>query len=151
MKYLSTLLICTFLLIGSCNSGGGDADEFIPGAGAEDFTDQTYASDFRMWERNATPFADADKIEVDDLNMCWAAVAANLLTWSEWVADEDDVFDTRRNRLFHKQLDDGLVDNGKHFLGLRLGCGQKPSAIPCDGDDGFSDLQDETLLRNGSD
>ena len=101
MKYLSTILICTFLLIGSCNSGGGDADEFIPGAGAEDFTDQDYARDFRMWERNATPFADADKIEVDDLNMCWAAVAANLLTWSGWVADEDDVFD-----IFRTHFDD---------------------------------------------
>ena len=101
MKYLSTILICTFLFIGGCNSGGGDADEFIPGAGAEDFTDQDYAPDFRMWERNATPFADADKIEVDDLNMCWAAVAANLLTWSGWVADEDDVFD-----IFRTHFDD---------------------------------------------
>ena len=101
MKYLSTILILIFLLIGGCKSGGGDADEFIPGAAAEDFTDQGYAPDFRMWERNATPFADADKIEVGDLNMCWAAVAANLLTWSDWAADEDDVFD-----IFRTHFDD---------------------------------------------
>ena len=101
MKYLSTILILIFLLIGGCKRGGGDADEFIPGAAAEDSTDQGYAPDFRMWERNETPFADADKIEVGDLNMCWAAVAANLLTWSDWAADEDDVFD-----IFRTHFDD---------------------------------------------
>ena len=98
MKYLSTILICIFLLIGGCKSGGagGDADEFIPGAGAEDYTAQDYALDFRMWERNETHFADADKSGIDDLNMCWAAAAANLLTWSGWAADEDDAFDIFR-------------------------------------------------------
>jgi hypothetical protein len=98
MKYLSTILICILLLIGGCNSGGGsgDADESIPGAGAEDFTKQDYAPDFRMWDHNKTPFADADKIGAGDLDMCWAAVAANLLTWAGWSADEDDVFDIFR-------------------------------------------------------
>jgi len=99
MKYLSTILICLFLFIGGCNSdgaGGGDADEYIPGAGAEDYTAQDYAPDFRMWERNETPFADADKSGVDDHNMCWAAAAANLLTWTGWTADEDDAFDIFR-------------------------------------------------------
>ncbi len=98
MKYISTILIGIFLVIGGCNSGGGDgdADEFIPGAGAEDYTAQDYALDFRMWELNETPFADADKTEAGDLNMCWAAVAANLLTWGGWVADEDDTFDIFR-------------------------------------------------------
>jgi len=96
MKYLSIILICIFVLIGGCNSdggGGGDADEFIPGAGAEDYTAQDYAPDFRMWKHNETPFADADKTKADDLNMCWAATAANLLAWAGWTADEDDAFD----------------------------------------------------------
>jgi hypothetical protein len=100
MKYLSTILICIFLFIGGCNSGGngggGDADEIIPGAGAEDYTAQDYAPDFKMWEPNNTPFADADKTETDDLNMCWAAAAANLLAWAGWAADEDDTFDIFR-------------------------------------------------------
>jgi hypothetical protein len=99
MKYLSTILICILLLIGGCNSsggGGGDADESIPGAGAEDYTDRDYAPDFKMWEYNETPFADADKMGTGDLNMCWAATAANLLTWAGWAADEDDVFDIFR-------------------------------------------------------
>ena len=103
MKYLSTILICILLLIGGCNSsgsggggGGRDADESIPGAGAEDYTDQEYATDFRMWDYNETPIADADKMGVGDLNMCWAAAAANLLTWAGWAADEDDAFDISR-------------------------------------------------------
>ena len=98
MKYLSTILICIFLLIGGCKSGGagGDTDEFIPGAGAEDYTAQDYALDFRMWERNEKQFADADKSGMGDLNMCWAAAAANLLTWAGWAADEDDAFDIFR-------------------------------------------------------
>ena len=100
MKYLSTILICILLLIGGCNSsgggGGGDADESIPGAGAEDYTFRDYASDFRMWERYEIPFADADKMGAGDLKMCWAAAAANLLTWTGWAADEDDVFDIFR-------------------------------------------------------
>jgi hypothetical protein len=97
MKYLSAILIFIFLIIGGCNSGGGgDADEQIPGAGAEDYTAQDYAPDYRMWEHDQAPFADADKTEVGDLNMCWAAAAANLLAWTGWAADEDDVFNTFR-------------------------------------------------------
>ena len=105
MKYLSTLLILLVLIIGGCSSGGGgsgDADEFIPGAGAEDYTARDYASDFRMWEHNETPFADADKTGAGDLNMCWAAAAANMLTWTGWVADEDDVFDIFRTHFEDK-------------------------------------------------
>ena len=85
MKYLSTILICILLLIGGCNSsggGGGDADESIPGAGAEDYPNRDYASEFMMWESYETPFADADKMGVGDFKMCWAAVAANLLAWT---------------------------------------------------------------------
>ena len=94
MKYLSTILIFIILFAGGCKTGGGgDADESIPGAGAEDYTAQDYAVDFRMWERIQIPYADADKIRVDDLNLCWAAAAANLLAWGGWAADEDDLFD----------------------------------------------------------
>jgi hypothetical protein len=50
-----------------------------------------------MWEHNAKPFADADKSGKGDLNMCWAASAANMLTWSGWAADEDDSFDIFRS------------------------------------------------------
>jgi len=101
MKYLSTILICVLLTIAGCKSGGGgggggDADESIPAAGAEDHTARDYAPDFRMWDHNETPVADADKIETGDLSMCWAAAAANLLTWAGWAADEDDVFDIFR-------------------------------------------------------
>jgi len=108
MKYLSTILIFIFLLIGGCKNGGsgggggGDADEIIPGAGAEDFTAQDYAPDFRMWERKETPFADVDKTEADDRNMCWAAAAANLLAWAGWAADEDDAFDIFRAHFENK-------------------------------------------------
>ena len=98
MKYFSAILICIFMLIGGCKSAGieEDADEFIPGAGAEDYTAKDYASDFRMWERNETPFADADKSGMGDRNMCWAASAANMLTWAGWAADEDDSLDIFR-------------------------------------------------------
>ncbi len=101
MKCLSIILICLFLFTGGCKSGGGDSDEFIPDAGAEDYTAQDYAADFKMWERNEIPFADADKTESGDLNMCWAASAANLLQWAGWVADEDDAFD-----IFRAQFED---------------------------------------------
>ena len=96
MKYISTILIFIFLIIGGCNSGGGsggDADEIIPAAGAEDYTAQDYKSDFKMWEHNQIPFADVDKTDADDLSMCWAAAAANLLAWTGWAADEDDAFE----------------------------------------------------------
>jgi hypothetical protein len=98
MKYLSTILICILLFIGGCKSGGGsgDADESIPGAGVEDYPNRDYASEFMMWERYETPFADADKMGAGDLKMCWAAAAANLLTWAGWAADEDDAFDIFR-------------------------------------------------------
>ncbi len=105
MKYLSILLIFISLIFGGCKSGSGggsDADEFIPAAGAEDYTTQNYAPDFRMWEHNGTPFADADKTKVGDLNMCWAAAAANLLAWSGWALDEDDAFNIFRDHFADK-------------------------------------------------
>lgn len=103
MKKLSAILICLILLTGGCKSGGGSggggsggvgADLRIPEAGAEDYTAGDYEPLFKMWEHFAIPFTDADKSESDDSNMCWAASAANLLVWSGWAADEDDVFNT---------------------------------------------------------
>lgn len=127
MKYLSTILICILLIIGGCKSGGGgDADESIPGAGAEDFTNQDYAPDFRMWERNETPFADADKIEAGDLNMCWAAAAANLLTWAGWAADEDDVFDIFRA---HFEDQPGYVYNALSYYFANYETGVKTEMV----------------------
>ena len=98
MKYLSAILICIFLLICGCRSvgGGADTDEFIPGAGPEDYTAQDYAPSFKIWEIYELPFSDVDKSGVGDLNMCWAATAANLLAWAGWTVDEDDAFDIFR-------------------------------------------------------
>jgi hypothetical protein len=114
MKYLSTILICVLLTIGGCKSGGGggDADDSIPAAGAEDYTARDYASEFRMWERYEMPFADADKMGAGDLKMCWAATAANLLTWAGWAADEDDVFDIFRTHLVD---DAGFVNDALEY------------------------------------
>ena len=132
MKYLSTILICIFLLIGGCKSGGGgDADVFIPGAGGEDYTDDDYKSDFRMWESLEKPFADADKTAVGDINMCWAATAANLLTWAGWAADEDDAFDEDRldgidndgdGAIDEDRLKDANDDNQPGFAGIDDPC-----------------------------
>jgi hypothetical protein len=99
MKNLVTGLILIVLVIVGCNYGGGgdgdspDGDELIPGAGAEDYTTQDYESEFKIWEQDEAPYADADKTEQGDTNMCWGAVAANLITWAGWAADEDDTFD----------------------------------------------------------
>ena len=104
LKSFSTFLICIFIMIGGCSSGGSgeNSDESVPGAGLEDYTAQDYAVDYRMWQLDQIPFADADKTGVDDLDMCWAAVAANMLTWTGWAADEDDVFDIFKNHFEDK-------------------------------------------------
>ena len=99
MKNLAAMVICIFLFLAGCiPDGGGDGeklngDDLVPGAGAEDYTASDYDSEFKMWEHDDTPFADADKTEQGDTNMCWGAAAANLITWSGWAADEDDTFD----------------------------------------------------------
>ncbi len=92
MKNLAAVVICLFLFMAGCNSDGDrlGGDDLVPGAGSEDYTAQDYESEFKMWQQKQTPFADADKTEQGDTNMCWAAVAANLITWAGWAADEDD-------------------------------------------------------------
>jgi len=103
MKNLAAAAICILLFVGGCIPDGGvdgngtNADELVPGAGAEDYTARDYESDYKMWQQDQTAFADADKIWRGDSNMCWAAVAANLITWSGWAADEDDIFDIFRD------------------------------------------------------
>ena len=101
MKKLSAIFICLMLIIGGCKTGGssgggggGSADLSIPAAGAEDYTAEDYEALFNMWEAFDSAYTDADKTGADDSNLCWAAAAANLLVWSGWAADEDDVFNT---------------------------------------------------------
>ena len=94
MKHLITI-IC--LLIVACNGAGGDnADDYIPGAGSEDYPPTEYVESYMMPSETNRAFADADKIGYGDNNLCWAAVAANMLTWSKWAADENDTFDIFR-------------------------------------------------------
>jgi len=47
--------------------------------------------------------------------------------------DEDELGDAGGHRFFHGVLDEGLVDDGQHFLGARLGGGEEPGAIPATG------------------
>ena len=42
--------------------------------------------------------------------------------------DDDDLLDARRDGLFDRVLDDRLVDQRQHLLGLRLGRGQEAGA-----------------------
>ena len=54
--------------------------------------------------------------------------------------DDDDVLNAGVDRLLHAVLDDGLVHQGQHLLGLRLGGGQKSGAQPGGGEDGFANF-----------
>ena len=93
MKKLAAILICLALLVAGCKaSGGGSADDGIPGAGEEDYTAVSFAQTFKMWEAFDVSYADADKTGDGDSNLCWAASAANILTWAGWAADDDDTF-----------------------------------------------------------
>ena len=99
VKKIGIVIFCLALAFG-CKAGGGDAspetgaDDLIPDAGDEDYTVIDYAPVFKMWEEFQAPFTDADKNRQDDSEMCWAAAAANIITWAGWSADEDDVFET---------------------------------------------------------
>ena len=52
--------------------------------------------------------------------------------------NDDDVFDARGEALLDDILNQGLIDNGKHFLGLGFGGREKPRAQACGGEDGFA-------------
>jgi hypothetical protein len=116
IKNISAILICLLLLVAGCKSvdesDGGDADALIPEAGPENYTATAYAAEFKMWEHFKKPFADADKTDQGDTNLCWAAAAANVLAWSDWAADEDDTFN-----IFKKHFDDdsGYIYDALNF------------------------------------
>ena len=108
MKNLPIVVVCLFVFIVGCYSDSGDggdnidADSLIPGAGVEDYSALDYEAEFKLWEQQQTPFADADKTGQGDSNMCWAAVAANLIAWAGWAADEDDTFGVFKDRFDDK-------------------------------------------------
>jgi len=98
MKKLTIISICLLLFISGCkSSGGGSADDSIPGAGEEDYSAVSFAQTFKMWEDFELAYADADKTGLGDSNLCWAASAANVLTWAGWAADEDDTLNIFRS------------------------------------------------------
>ena len=108
MKNLAAIVLGILLLVGGCvpdgggGGGGSNADELVPGAGVEDYTAAEYELEYKMWQQDKIPFADADKIEQGDTNMCWGAAAANIITWAGWAADEDDTFDIFRDHFEDK-------------------------------------------------
>ena len=53
--------------------------------------------------------------------------------------DQDDVVDARRHRFLDAVLNDRLVDERQHFLGLRLGGGKEAGAEAGGGEDGLAD------------
>ena len=53
--------------------------------------------------------------------------------------DENQVRDAGGHGFFHRVLDQGLVDDGQHFLRHRLGRGQKTGAHAGNGKNGFTD------------
>ena len=53
--------------------------------------------------------------------------------------DEDDVVDARGDRFFDAVLDDRLVDERQHLLGLRFGGWKKPGAEAGGREDGLAD------------
>lgn len=55
--------------------------------------------------------------------------------------DEDKLTNARRYRLFDGILDQGFVDDGKHFLGACLGGGEKSGPQSRDGKDGLFDYR----------
>ena len=57
--------------------------------------------------------------------------------------DDDDLLDAGGDRLFDAVLDDRLVDQRQHLLGLRLGGGQEPCAPAGGREDCFSNAQND--------
>ena len=119
MKNLATVLIFISIFVVGCefgDNGGGSSsggDDLVPGAGAEDYTARAYESEFKLWEAGEERYADANKDYEGDSKLCWAAVAANLITWSGWAADEDDVFDIFRG---HFRNEPGYVYDALRYF-----------------------------------
>jgi hypothetical protein len=104
MKILGIVIISVALMVGCKTGSGSDAsdesgiDGQIPEAGEEDYSVGDYAPVFKMWEAFEAPFTDADKTRNGDGKMCWAAAAANIITWAGWSVDEDEVFEIFKTR-----------------------------------------------------
>ena len=54
--------------------------------------------------------------------------------------DDQDVFDARRNGLFHDILQRRFIDDGQHLFADRFGDGQEARAEACRGDDCLADF-----------
>ena len=60
--------------------------------------------------------------------------------------DDEDLVAARSHGFFDSVLDDGLIDQREHFLGLGFGCGQKAGAEAGGGEYGFANFH---LLHKG--
>ncbi len=54
--------------------------------------------------------------------------------------DDEDLIAAGGHGFFDAVLDDGLIDQRKHFLGLSFSCGQEAGAEACGGEYGFADF-----------
>ena len=59
---------------------------------------------------------------------------------------DDDLRQTRGDRFFHDVLDHRLVDEGEHFLRLRLGRGEEPRPEPGGGKDALAHFHGLIIL-----
>ena len=64
--------------------------------------------------------------------------------------DDDDLLDAGSDGLLDRVLDDGLVDERQHLLGLRLGGGQEAGPPPGGREDGFADAHRTSSWKEGS-
>ncbi len=63
--------------------------------------------------------------------------------------DDNNILHAGMNRLFHAVLNQRLIDQRKHFLGLRLGCRKKSGAEPGCGKYRFADFCDHRSNSTG--
>ena len=61
--------------------------------------------------------------------------------------DDDDLLDPGGHGFLHRVLDDRLVDQRQHLLGLRLGRREDAGAPAGGGEDGFSDAHRTSRSR----
>lgn len=97
MKKLLAVLLTSALL--ACSGGGGNPDDILsePSPSEISCPEAEYPTSIRQWEELGIDWVDVDKDWIDDSEMCWAAVAANMLEYGGYAADADDVFNQFRN------------------------------------------------------